>query len=134
MRPEHPPQKPTHLTGPLVERLMFLQPNSSPHILAWQLVNMRGSMALDTRRAGMRSLHTPLLQALLQSKPEAVIAELGNIAASTKLGTNLGTRTQVAHFFRPILSSTMNTFREKRLAVLGRPRECLFVFLQLKSE
>ena len=55
-------------------------------------------MALDTRRAGMRSLHTPLLQALLQSKPEAVIAELGNIAASTKLGTNLGTRTQVAHF------------------------------------
>ena len=134
MRPEHPPQKPTHLTGPLVERLMFLQPNSSPHILAWQLVNMRGSMALDTRRAGMRSLHTPLLQAVLQSRPEAVIAELGNIAASTKLGTILGTRTQVAHFFRSILSSTMNTFREKRLAVLGRPRECLFVFLQLKSE
>ena len=62
----------------------------------------------------MRSLHTPLLRALLQSKPEAVIAELGNIAASTKLGTNLGTRTQVAHFFRPILSSTTNTFRKKR--------------------
>ena len=56
-------------------------------------------MALDTRRAGMRSLHTPLLQAVLQSKPEALIAEVANIAASTKLGTNLGTRTQVAHFF-----------------------------------
>ena len=130
MRPEHPPQKLTHLTGPLVERLRFLQPNSSPHILAWQLVNMRGSMALDTRRAGMRSLHTPLLQAVLQSRPEAVIAELGNIAASTKLGTILGTRTQVAHFFsRLLLGSTTDTFREKHCGSVWSATRMFVCFL-----